>query len=204
MEAYSMKQGEELVKAARHAIELCTTTPKFESGMVERSIAGFSESRGIMVTIEHYPTRTTRGRIGIVESALPLSKSLVEAAVSAAIDDPGYVPVSHHELDDITVSVSILSKPERLKGRTQESIKRQVKVGRDGLMIRYGYHEGILLPIAPIEQRWNKEQFLDNLCISAGLPLHVWKTQEAVLYRFGAQLFRELSPRGPIEEIAFE
>ncbi|MDE1851733.1 MAG: TIGR00296 family protein [Candidatus Micrarchaeota archaeon] len=203
MEAYSIKQGEELVKAARHAIELCATTPKFDERIIEKSIEGFKESKGIFITIEHYPTRAVRGSIGITNPIAPVSKSLVEAAVSAAIDDPGYVPVSHQELDDITVGVSVLSKPERIRGKTQDSIKRQVKVGRDGLIIKYGYHEGVLLPIVPIEQRWNKEQFLDNLCASANLPLHVWKTQDAVLYRFTAQLFRELSPRGPIEEIAF-
>ncbi|MDE1823243.1 MAG: TIGR00296 family protein [Candidatus Micrarchaeota archaeon] len=204
MEAYSIKQGEELVKAARHAIELCTTTPQFNGRMIEKSVERFTERKGVFVTIEHYPTKTMRGNIGITEPIAPLSKSLVEAAVAAAIDDPGYVPVSHHELDEMVVSVSILAKPEKLKGRTAEVLKRQIKIGRDGLMIRYGYHSGILLPIVPIEQRWNKDQFLDNLCINANLPLHIWKTHDAVLYRFGAQLFRELSPRGPIEEIAFE
>ena len=203
MDVYTIKHGEELVKAARHAVELCLMSPNFKTSMLESHLGGFKERHGVIVTIQHYPTMTMRGSMGFPKPTGAVRHLVIEAAVAAAIEDPGYVPVSHMEFEDIVISVDILSMPEPVKG-TPDAKKRKIKIGRDGLMIEYGFRTGILLPIVPIEGRWTKDQFLEALCKKAGFDEDAWKRSDYSLFRFTSQTFRELSPRGPTEEIIFE
>lgn len=204
MKLYSIEEGRQLLKAARDAIELHLTTPYFKNEMVERHIERFNEHYGVYVTIEHYPTETLRGCIGFPRARLPIKKLLIEAAIAAATEDPRFVPVSHMEFEHMVVGTSILSRPALIKAKKQEEIKSEIKAGIDGLMIEYGYHSGLLLPIVAWKHKWNTEEFLDNVCIKAGLPEHTWKTGIGTLHKFTAQVFKELSPRGPVEEILFE
>ena len=200
---YSIEEGMKLVRAARNAIELHIRSPHFRRGMLEKELAGFGEGHGVFVTLSHYPTGSLRGCIGFPNPTAPLRRTLVDAALAASSVDPRFVPVSHEELERLLVEVSILSEPLAIKG-TPEDILNGIKVGRDGLIIEYGYHSGLLLPIVAVEEEWNAEEYLENLCIKASLPIHAWRQGSARLYRFTAQVFRELSPHGPIEEILFE
>lgn len=204
MEPFSIEQGKELVRATREIIEHRTGSHRFNRAPFESRLSGFSQHYGVFVTIEHYPTRTLRGCIGFPRATAPLYRALIDAAVAAATEDPRFVPVSHHEHEDMTVEVSVLSEPEEVRGNTAETKRRQVKVGRDGLIIEHGFYSGLLLPIVAVEENWNSKEFLENTCIKAGLPPDVWKRRDSTIYKFTTQLFRELSPKGPIEEIAFE
>ncbi len=203
MKAYSLEEGSRLVKAARHAIELYITTKEFRGEAIERTLDGFTQKHGIFVTIYHYPTRTLRGCIGFPDGAGEMRKLVVEAAVAAAAEDPRFVPVSHLEFEHTVLEVSVLSRLEKIEGNT-EQIKKQVRIGRDGLVIEYGYHKGLLLPIVPVEERWSVPRFLDEVCIKAGLPEHTWAHGSASLYRFSSQVFREKEPRGDVEEVNLE
>ncbi|MDE1873902.1 MAG: TIGR00296 family protein [Candidatus Micrarchaeota archaeon] len=203
MKAYSLEEGTRLVKAARHAVELYITTKEFRSEAVERTLQGFTQKHGVFVTIYHYPTRTLRGCIGFPEGIGEIKKLIVEAAVAAAAEDPRFVPVSHLEFEHTVLEISVLSKLEKVEG-SAEQIKKQVKVGRDGLVIEYGYHKGLLLPIVPVEEHWSVPRFLDEVCIKAGLPEHTWTHGTASLYKFSSQVFREKEPRGDVEEANLE
>ncbi|MGC8623294.1 MAG: TIGR00296 family protein [Candidatus Micrarchaeia archaeon] len=200
MKSYSVEEGEELVKAARYAIELFLKSPYFDRKIIYKKIEKFKDMSGAFVTLEHYPTGTLRGCIGFPLAIKPLYEAVVDAAISAATEDPRFVPLSHVELAEITIEVSILSKMERITGKPEE-IKEQVKVGRDGLFIEYGYYSGLLLPIVAVEEGWNSEEFLDNVCMKAGLPTHTWQRSDVSLYRFTTQIFREIKPEDGVEEI---
>lgn len=204
MKLYSIEDGETLVRAARNTIELYLSSPKFKRSIVESYVEKFNERYGVFVTIEHYPTKALRGCIGFPTTTKSVKELLPEAAIAAATEDPRFVSVSHMEFEHMVVSVNILSKPEQIKANTIEKIKKEIKVGRDGLILRYGYNSGLFLPIVPVEQGWNVEEYLDNLCLKAQLHEHTWKTSNVELYKFTSQEFRELSPNGPIEEIMFE
>jgi uncharacterized protein (TIGR00296 family) len=203
MKVYSLEEGKKLVKAARIAIELYLKSPYFDKKVVEREISSFKEEHGVFVTIEHYPTKELRGCIGFIKAPGPIKSSLIDAAIAAATEDPRFVSMSHRELEDVTIEVSILSKPEPITGSPEE-IKKQVKVGRDGLIIEYGFYSGLLLPIVAVEQGWDSEEFLKNVCIKAGLSPHMWRQNGVSLYRFETQVFREEKPNGEIEEIKMQ
>jgi hypothetical protein len=197
---YTLGEGERLVKAARQAVESCVSSSNFDRGVIEKILEGFDQKSGVFVTIYNYPTRTLRGCIGFIEGIEPIKKLVVDAAIAAASEDPRFAPISLREFEHIVMDVSVLSKVERVQGAPEE-IKRQIMIGRDGLIVEYGYYRGLLLPIVAAEEGWNPEEFLENTCSKAGLPEHLWKQQGVLIYKFTTQVFRELSPGGRVEEV---
>ena len=119
---YSLDDGQTLVRAARSAIELCIRSPRFDRGIVEKSIKRFCEPSGVFVTIEHYPTRTLRGRMGFAGPSGPLNRQLVGAAIAAASEDRHFAPLSIQELGEVVIEVSILGKHERIDAAPVRSV----------------------------------------------------------------------------------
>jgi len=68
---------------------------------------------------------------------------------------------------------------------------QQVKVGVHGLFLVRGGRSGVLLPQVPIEQGWNLQEYLDYICIKAGLPAKSYDAPDATLYTFTAVVFGE-------------
>jgi AMMECR1 domain-containing protein len=52
-------------------------------------------------------------------------------------------------------------------------------------------YSGVLLPQVPVEQRWNREQFLSGTCRKAGLPPSAWRDGDVDFYTFSAVIFSE-------------
>jgi AmmeMemoRadiSam system protein A len=124
-----------------------------------------------------------RGCIGRVEVSGPLYRTVQDCAVSAAVNDYRFPPVTAPELDDLLIEISALS-PFRLIKSPEEIV-----VGQHGLLIRKGFHVGLLLPQVASERNWSRGQFLDAICAKAGLPANGW--HGADLYVFGAEVFEE-------------
>lgn len=125
-----------------------------------------------------------RGCIGYVEPIKPLWLAVRELAVAAATGDPRFAPVHASELDELHIELSALSPLEPLGDPSE------VVVGRHGLLIRARGRSGLLLPQVPVEQGWEREEFLDHTCLKAGLPTGCWRA-EAELFTFTAQVFGE-------------
>jgi hypothetical protein len=68
---------------------------------------------------------------------------------------------------------------------------RQVKVGVHGLYLIHKGRSGVLLPQVPVEQGWNQHEYLEYICIKAGLPPGSYNAPNAVLYTFTAIVFGE-------------
>jgi uncharacterized protein (TIGR00296 family) len=65
-----------------------------------------------------------------------------------------------------------------------------VQAGVHGLMIQKGAKRGLLLPQVAVEHGWDRETFLSQVCVKAGLPTDAWK-EDAELYSFTAEVFGE-------------
>ncbi|MCL4371828.1 TIGR00296 family protein [Candidatus Marsarchaeota archaeon] len=200
MRNLSIEEGTELVHAARNTIELYIKNPYFKKSIVHEQINGFSEPSGVFVTLYHYPTEELRGCIGFPRPVMPLKKAVVEAAAAAAFEDPRFVPVSHKELNDMIVEVSVLSGLKELPGPENKRL-HSVKIGRDGLIVEYGIYSGLLLPIVAVEEGWDEERFLNEVCLKAGIPQDYWRHQNVRLYSFTTQVFKEDSPGGKVIQI---
>ncbi len=198
MRAYSLEDGERLVRTARRAIEVCAADRHADRHTLEPQ--GFGERYGLFVTLETHPGRELRGCIGYLYGTIAVRRSVVEAAISAAFEDPRFGPLSRNELDDITVEVSALGKPESL-GETEKERIGNLVIGRHGLIIERGYSRGLLLPNVATEQNFDRLEFLEAVCEKAGLENGAWKARDTVLQRFETQIFREVEPTGAVVEV---
>lgn len=197
MRLLTLEEGTFAVKFARAVIENHLSGNEL---IVENCPEVFNEKRGCFCTLHTYPERELRGCIGIPEPILPLIKALEEAAISAATKDPRFPPVTLEEMDYIVVEVSILTPPELIKVNHPREYLEKIKIGRDGLIIKYGMHSGLLLPQVPVEYGWDVEEYLAHLCLKAGLPPDMWLDENTKIYRFEAQIFEEVEPRGEVIE----
>ena len=127
-----------------------------------------------------------RGCIGSMVAVAPLHECIIENACNAC-RDPRFVdnPVTEKEVPALSIEISVLSPMRRLDDLTK------IQVGRDGLLMGLGNRHGVFLPQVPVEQGWNREQYLSNLCRKAGLPESALKDPQTEFYRFSAQVFGE-------------
>jgi AMMECR1 domain-containing protein len=66
--------------------------------------------------------------------------------------------------------------------------------------ISYRGRRGLLLPQVPGELGWDVMEYLEGLCMKAGLPRGTWKDTEAEISSFGGKVFHEAEPYGDIRE----
>jgi AmmeMemoRadiSam system protein B/AmmeMemoRadiSam system protein A len=125
-----------------------------------------------------------RGCVGRTRADMPLSEAVQQMAIQAATEDPRFPALTQDALDDVTIEVSVLSPMRRVTDLTQ------IEVGRHGLMIFKEGHQGLLLPQVPVEQGWDRETYLHNLCLKAGLSAGCWR-DGASIYAFSAVVFAE-------------
>jgi AmmeMemoRadiSam system protein B/AmmeMemoRadiSam system protein A len=144
--------------------------------------AKFLEPRGVFVTLTK--GGDLRGCIGFIEPVAPLGQAVIRAAVYAATEDPRFPPVRPAELKDLKVEISVLTPVREITD------PRQVTVGRHGLIVARGGLKGVLLPQVPVENKWDRETFLEQASLKAGLPPDAWR-QGAKLYVFEAIVFHE-------------
>lgn len=191
----TLKEGKKLVKLARKSLSYYSATNSLynENPPSEK----FKEKRGVFVTLCTYPEGNLRGCIGLPYPKKKLWSAVIEAAVSAAMNDPRFPPLNASELSDITVEVSVLSKPVEVK---HSELPEKVKVGEHGLIVERHNQSGLLLPQVAVEYCWSKETFLDQTCLKAGLYEGAWKLEDSCVKMFTAQIFKEIEPSGKIIE----
>ena len=124
-----------------------------------------------------------RGCIGHVLGDKPLWDTVREMAVCAAMQDPRFPPMHLEELEQAQVEISVLSPMRQVED------PEAVEPGRHGLMIQRGFHSGLLLPQVATEWGWDRETFLDQTCLKAGLPRGCWRSKKVQLLVFEAEVF---------------
>ncbi len=164
--------------------------------------AKFAGKFGAFVTLmkEKGSDLVLRGCIGYVAPMFPLYKAVSDVSISAALEDPRFPRVDLEEMNRIRVEVSILTPPEVIKVQSPEEYLAKIKIGRDGLIVKKGYREGLLLPQVPVEQgrNWDVKTFLEHTCSKALLPRDSWKDLNVEIKSFQAIVFEETKPNGPV------
>ncbi len=186
---FSLTQEEKrfLLKLARKAIETwMKDRVKLPAINVPKRLM---EPKGVFVTLKKHGE--LRGCIGYPLPVKPLAEAVIDNALNAAFNDPRFPPLSPEELKEVEIEITVLTEPEPINYRDSEDLKRQIKIGRDGLIIRYGWYSGLLLPQVPVEQGWDVEEYLNYLCIKAGLPADFWKREHPSIERFEGVCFSE-------------
>jgi AmmeMemoRadiSam system protein A len=171
----------ELLGVARRAIEARLAGRRFAE---EPKDGWRGEPRGAFVTLWTRPAHELRGCVGYIEPVYSLVETVARAAVSAAVDDGRFPPVSGDELPGLSIDVSILSRLEPIR-------PEEVVVGEHGLLLRHRGRSGLLLPQVPIEHGWDRDTFLDHTCLKAGLQPGAWREPGARLLGFTAVVVGE-------------
>ena len=188
-----LADGTAALTAARQCAEAETkgmaTNPSFPDG--------FSEKKGVFVTISEHPSGNLRGCIGYPEPIFPLRDAL-RLSAAAACHDPRFEDLTFEETKTCTFEVTILTPPQKITCISPEEILSKIEIGRDGLILTYKGRRGLLLPQVPLEFGWDAEEFLKHLSMKAGLSTGIWRDPQAVIESFNGEIFTETSPGGEV------
>jgi AmmeMemoRadiSam system protein A len=138
--------------------------------------------RGVFVSI--FRNGELRGCLGRLESPLPLASLVVQLAQAVADSDPRFERVTPQELSEIGLEISVLTREQEVDSVTE------IEVGRHGLIVEQGASRGLLLPQVPLEHGWDRDAFLSQTCLKAGLSADAWR-RGARIFVFEAQVFGE-------------
>jgi AmmeMemoRadiSam system protein A len=115
-----------------------------------------------------------RGCIGTLQAHRPLLADVKSNAVSAALHDPRFMPLSAKELDFTTIEISLLSPTTMMVVRDEADALAQMRPNVDGIVFEFGSYRSTFLP-----QVWEDlaqpRQFFAMLRRKAGLPEDFWE-----------------------------
>ena len=148
-----------------------------------REEKALNQRNGCFVTIKQQSQ--LRGCIGNFQSELPLFKEVAMMAHASATKDPRFYPMKETDLEDFELEISVLSPLHKI-----ENIE-EIEVGKHGIYIEKSLYRGVLLPQVATEHGWDRDTFLKQTCIKAGLPTNAWEAEDADIYIFSAQIFGE-------------
>ena len=170
----------ELLRIARWSVESAVRDRKpyeFDLPLAE----ALARERGAFVTLKE--RGNLRGCIGYVSPMKPLAFTVRDAAAFAALRDTRFRPVSVAELPELEYEISVLSPMRRVLDVTR------ILPGRDGLLMKRGEVEGLLLPQVAKEQGWDQPTFLEETCRKAGLSSNCWQDSATDIFSFTALVF---------------
>lgn len=136
---------------------------------------------GTFVTVKR--NGRLRSCCGSFGQAMQLGTCLKEAAHRTATNDPRFPKLSASELPYLHLDVWLLFAPQQVSERGMDRIQA-VTIGKHGLQIIGRGKRGLLLPGVATENGWDSEEFLNHVCVKAGLPPTAWKDDDTTLFRF--------------------
>ena len=181
---FSLSEPEksELLALARKSVEY-VVQEKYAYEPPASASATLNQERGAFTTLKE--SGELRGCIGYTSAAKPLYITVRDTATLAAMRDPRFSPVSASELPKLEYEISVLSPLRRVTD------VQQIKVGQHGLLMKNGDSEGLLLPQVPVEQKWDRQTFLEQTCRKAGMQSNCWMEEDTDIFSFTAVVFGE-------------
>ena len=181
----SEQEKSELLALARTSVEHAINKDEAYVPTASASDA-LNRERGAFVTL--HESGELRGCIGYTSATKPLYMTVRDTATLAALKDPRFKPVSVSELPKLEYEISVLSPLRRVTDI------QQIKIGEHGLLMKNGGFEGLLLPQVPVEQKWDRQKFLEQTCVKAGMSAGCWKDEDTDIFLFTAVVFGEHRP----------
>jgi AmmeMemoRadiSam system protein A len=144
---------------------------------------GLSDRKGAFVSLHRGDE--LRGCIGQLFPDRELYKIVQHCAISAALEDTRFLPVTREELPELSIEISVLTPFRRIR-----SIE-EIEVGRHGLYIVQGHFRGLLLPQVATQFGWDRIAFLMQTCRKSGLAESGWQDPDTVIHTFEAEVFSD-------------
>ena len=160
-----MSNPHPLVMLARETIESYVRANKVVNAPPEEEWASEMKQRaGVFVSIKK--RGQLRGCIGTIDPReANVAEEIIHNAISAATRDPRFPPISPEELDELDISVDVLTTPEPIESLDQLDPKR---FGLIVEALENPLKRGLLLPDLPSIQT-AEEQFHHAKVYKAGI-----------------------------------
>jgi AmmeMemoRadiSam system protein A len=183
------ERGELLLQIAREAISQALGV-YYDSIKLDDELDWLHQPGATFVTLTKYGE--LRGCIGSLQACDSLIDDVRGNAISAALYDKRFVPLTADELDSMQVEVSLLSQGvEPIKFVSEVDALMKLRPTIDGVIFEYGAYRSTFLP-----QVWEKlpepALFLANLKSKAGLAEDFWD-EDIQLSRYTVSKWRETS-----------
>jgi len=187
-ENLSLEDQKTLLQIARNSIELAVRKNKKQPIQVKDYSTILQQEGASFVTLTL--NGRLRGCIGTLKAYQPLVLDVREHAILAALEDTRFPPVRESELPHIHIEVSRLTEPKPFAYQTTEDLLNGLQPGKDGVVLRQGYHSATFLP-----QVWDQipdpADFLSELCQKMGAPADTWQKQKLEVSTYQVQEFSE-------------
>jgi MEMO1 family protein len=183
-EAYSLNDAEkeQLLSIGRKSISTYLETGQVYKIRTMEFTDKMLAPSGAFVTLKLHGA--LRGCIGQFTADIPLYQVVQEMAISAAIRDNRFEPLSLAELNQTKLEISVLTPMRRINSPDE------IVLGRHGVYIKKGNRSGTFLPQVAEQTGWTKEEFLGHCSRDkAGLGWEGWK--DAEIYVYEAYVFGE-------------
>ncbi len=141
-----------------------------------------NRKQGVFVTLRK--GGQLRGCVGHLQDDLCLCDAVGSMALQAAFGDRRFSPVRLAELPDIEVEISVLSPYQKINDF------RDIRLGTDGVLLQKNGKKAVFLPEVAESMGWDREEFLSELCLKAGLNRESWK-EGTELFVFRTEKFEE-------------
>jgi AmmeMemoRadiSam system protein A len=165
-----------LVKLAKETVEHYIRKGERISPPVDM-VSEMKEKAGIFVCIKK--EGELRGCIGTYTPATGnVAQEIIQNSVSAATQDPRFLPVDSSELEELEYTVDILSPPEKVESPAELSPKRY------GVIVKKGNRKGLLLPDLEGVDTVNEQIRIASM--KAGIS----PEEEKELYRFEVKRYK--------------
>jgi len=178
----SIKSKEILSHVARNTLE------KFlKNGQkikLKFEIAEILEHKAVFVTLWERDLGSLRGCIGHIEARYPLVEAVSKTAISSALEDPRFEPLTINELSNIDIEISVLSSLKNI-------LPQEIEIGKHGLLLVKDSYSSVFLPEVAVSQGWDRETLLDELSLKAGMNRESWKDPETKLQYFESESWFE-------------
>ena len=165
-----------LVKLAKETVEKFVLNG--ETAQIPADLSSEMKGRaGVFVSIKE--NGELRGCIGTFS---PCTKNvaceIIQNAISAATQDPRFLPVSPEELNELEYSVDVLTSPEKVAG------KKELDPKKYGVIVKSGERRGLLLP--DLEGVDTVDEQISIASMKAGIH----PSEKIELYRFEVKRYK--------------
>lgn len=156
-----------LIEIAKNSIlDALNKENKFNKEIYLKKYPELLEKRASFVTLNK--NNKLRGCIGSLVPYQALIDDIMHNAKAAAFEDPRFKSVNYNEFKKIDIEISLLTFPKKLEYTDIEDLKSKIKVGIDGVILKYSIYRATFLP-----QVWEQlptfELFFKYLCEKSGM-----------------------------------
>lgn len=187
MFSFSHEEEKQLLNIAYQSIEYGLAHGTYLKVNEQEYSEGLQNHSATFTTLNY--SGMLRGCTGTLEAIQPLINAVARSAYNSAFHDSRFPPLQSSELDQLNISISILSPNEKLSFTDEENLLEQIRPGIDGVVLEYNGQKGTLLP-SVWESIPDKHQFISTVKQKAGFPQDFW-SNDIQVSRYTTHVIRD-------------